>query len=206
MARRTVRRILPVTVVVLALGGCGRDRIDRAALTTTTGFEPTHSAAIAEERARLGVPDDDGGALCHALETWEARFPPSVPARPGELASVIGASADWFVADVLPSVPDELRSHADALVETIREAAEALRSVEDDPRSLDALVAAGAVEPYVRYKGLYDPVYTDEPGRPIVYRDPLVAWLADPCGPKPLDSSWVPIDDGTDDEDGPLGS
>lgn len=186
----------------LALGtaaaGCGSNDIDRAALTTTTDFAPTHSQAIAAERERLGIPDEDGGALCRAVDAWSAGFPERVEATPAALAEVIEASARRFSDVVVPAVPAELRDEAAALVATIDAAAASLDAVRDDPRSLDALVEAGAVAGYVEYKALYDPAFTDRPSEPVVYRDALVAWIADPCGPKPLDSALAPIGDAGD--------
>ncbi|NLA35965.1 MAG: hypothetical protein GX868_09790, partial [Actinobacteria bacterium] len=130
---------------MLALGGvlagCGSDEIDRAALTTTTEFASTHSEAIAAERERLGIPDDDGGALCRAIETWNEGFPPSVETTPAALAEVIGASSRRFLDVVVPAVPGELRDQADRLVATIDAAAASLEAVRDDQRPLDALIA-----------------------------------------------------------------
>ena len=193
----------PLAVVLSALGlglvgvstGCGDDAIDRAALTTTTEFAPTQSEAIAAERRRLGIPDDDGGKLCRALDAWNGGFPASVAATPAALATVIDVSARRFENLVTPAVPVDLLDEADALVATIDAAAASLDAVRDDPRALDELIAAGVVDAYVEYRALYDPAFTDEPSRPVVYRDALVAWIADPCGPKPLDSGLVPIAD-----------
>ncbi|MCO5312719.1 MAG: hypothetical protein M9952_07255 [Microthrixaceae bacterium] len=189
------RRVAVVVVMgasALVAAACSEDReIDRSALTTTTSFAPMPSVAQPEDLQNLPVPDDDGGVLCDAVLAWVSAEGPDPVGGAGPLGDALATSADAFEASVVPQAPASLRSDANSFLASLRAAASELKALRGDSRDLGQLMLDGELDAYEAYLRLilptaYDPAATE-------WANEFMAWIASPCGPKPVSLAWEPV-------------
>lgn len=181
-SRRTLASLL---ICSFLLAGCGDDGDgDRS----EAGGTSTTVAAVVD-----GVPADDGGELCSALTTWSDAHPTTEPTAVAA-GQVMSTAADDFTEEVLPSVPAELRDAALEFQASMKAAGDSLAAYSDPDATAEEAYASGLLTPLNSFMLLTSTRVRsslDEPegaAPATVYNDLFVAWLADPCGPKPLET------------------
>jgi hypothetical protein len=189
-----MRRVATVFLAfALAATGCGSDENPVAAPTERPAAPGTSgpSAGLTSDLTLSGPPPDDGGRLCRAnliddpmagvsgLDTVEELVP---------YVDGLDSIAAQFRERFPPAVPPEFETDAGLLIAGAERLARAVRDLRDAIEAGSDRVDQLLDEAEAAYQDQTDDVLGVwvAPGR-TRYRNYFLAWIASPCGPKPLE-------------------
>jgi len=194
-------RIAPFVLLSALLAGCGDETGDVASRTTTTADDAgTGTTPPTDLEA---VPDDDGGALCAALEEWDRTFDAAGDtASPNEAGRVFVEAAGILTDDVIDVAPDDMRADIEAFAAAMVAAGDELQAYDGDETDIDELLLDESLTELQDLMELATPqaVPAGNGSTTYAYVNRLSAWAAEPCGPKALalgdeDLSFEPVGD-----------